>query len=104
MISGRVLRAASFDQEIHEFISRDVNMGRDPLKVDVSIFCYDYELIDYSNAHEVIPTSPVLQVLNGELRLSVKIQMLLESVLLTRDSNPSSIAINFILRVEQFSG
>ncbi|GFU80597.1 hypothetical protein TNCV_534711 [Trichonephila clavipes] len=36
-----------------------------PEKVDVSIFCYGFVLIDYSNAHEVIHTSPVLQVLNG---------------------------------------
>ncbi|GFV56552.1 uncharacterized protein TNCV_213121, partial [Trichonephila clavipes] len=40
-------------------------MGRDPLKVDFSIFCYGFELIDYSNAHDVIHTSPFLQVLNG---------------------------------------
>ncbi|GFV02579.1 uncharacterized protein TNCV_5017471 [Trichonephila clavipes] len=40
-------------------------MGRNPLKVDVSIFCYDFEFIDYSNAHKVIHTSPVLQMLNG---------------------------------------
>ncbi|GFW12072.1 uncharacterized protein TNCV_4531371 [Trichonephila clavipes] len=46
-------------------LDMNVNMGRDPLKVDVSIFCYGFELIDYSNAHEVIHTSPVLQVLNG---------------------------------------
>ncbi|GFY15089.1 uncharacterized protein TNCV_4493421 [Trichonephila clavipes] len=64
-ISGRNLRAASFGQEIGDFISRNVNMGRDPLKVDVSIFCYGFELIDYSNAHEVIHTSPVLPMLNG---------------------------------------
>ncbi|GFX33828.1 hypothetical protein TNCV_3962371 [Trichonephila clavipes] len=36
-------------------------MGRDPLKVDVSIFCYGSELSDYSNAHEVIHSSSVLQ-------------------------------------------
>ncbi|GFX92047.1 uncharacterized protein TNCV_5005111 [Trichonephila clavipes] len=40
-------------------------MGRDPPKVDVSILCYGFELIDYSNAHDVIHTSPVLQVLNA---------------------------------------
>ncbi|GFU07537.1 uncharacterized protein TNCV_2225181 [Trichonephila clavipes] len=57
IISGLNLRAASFGQEILDFISRNVNMGRDPLKVDVSIFCYGFELIDYSNAHEVIHTN-----------------------------------------------
>ncbi|GFS63863.1 uncharacterized protein TNIN_174571 [Trichonephila inaurata madagascariensis] len=61
---GMVGRTASFGQEIRNFIFRDVNMGMDPLKVDVSTFCYGFELIDYSNAHEVIHTSPVLQVLN----------------------------------------
>ncbi|GFY31023.1 hypothetical protein TNCV_4359301 [Trichonephila clavipes] len=40
-------------------------MERDPLKVDVSIPCYGSEIIDYSNDHEVIHLSPVLQVLNG---------------------------------------
>ncbi|GFV34165.1 uncharacterized protein TNCV_5046991 [Trichonephila clavipes] len=46
-------------------IRRTVNLGRDPMIVKVSIFCCGFELIDYSNAHEVIHTSPVLQVLNG---------------------------------------
>ncbi|GFU02962.1 uncharacterized protein TNCV_2209301 [Trichonephila clavipes] len=54
-----------FGQEIGDFISMNVNMGRDPQKVDVSIFCYGFELIDYSNAQEVLHTSPVLQMLNG---------------------------------------
>ncbi|PRD36469.1 UNVERIFIED_CONTAM: hypothetical protein NCL1_08610 [Trichonephila clavipes] len=65
LISGHNLSPASFGQEIRDFISRDINMGKDPLKVDVFIFCYGFEFMDYSNAHEVIHTSPVLQVLNG---------------------------------------
>ncbi|GFV24247.1 hypothetical protein TNCV_3445001 [Trichonephila clavipes] len=36
-----------------------------PLKVDASIFCYGFELIDYSIAHEVIHMSLVMRVLNG---------------------------------------
>ncbi|GFT53120.1 uncharacterized protein TNCV_4232511 [Trichonephila clavipes] len=91
IISGRNLRAASFGQEIHDFISRDV-----------SIFCYGSELIDNSNAHEVIHTSPVLQVLDGASAICND-PMLLESVLLRMDFTPSSIAINS-LRTGQFSG